>query len=411
MDDASTTGARLRTLRKWRGMTLVQLGGQAGLSASFLSMVERGVRTLDRRSHIAAIAAALRVSEADLAGGPHLSADPVQSGPHAGVPALRVALHTNSLHSPVIERARPLSELVREMAEVELLRREYDFIAIASRLPDILDELHLHASQPEDEAMHRTALETLIEACVVAYTVSKNLGYLDLAHVAALRATDAAAILNDPVQQGKAALIRILAMPRTGSWDRPFRAAEAAANALGSPAERPQAVDVLGMLTLNAALGAAVTHNGQAAEDWLIEAGRLAQRVPDDPDGNWQSFSMTNVGMWAVTVAVERGEAGGSVMERAEQVDPAKLTRTPPFRKAGFYADVGRGLAREKKSRDQAVRWLRRAEVTAPQWFRNSSSLRHTVEVMLTQSIASAGGRELRGMAARMGIPHRGSAH
>jgi len=52
--DEITIGARLRTLRRWRGKTQVELAGLAGLSPSFLSMVETGQRPLDRRSHIAA---------------------------------------------------------------------------------------------------------------------------------------------------------------------------------------------------------------------------------------------------------------------------------------------------------------------------------------------------------------------
>ena len=71
--DGITIGARLRTLRRWRGMTQTQVAGLAGLSPSFLSMVETGQRPLDRRSHIAALAGALKVSETDLVGGPHLS--------------------------------------------------------------------------------------------------------------------------------------------------------------------------------------------------------------------------------------------------------------------------------------------------------------------------------------------------
>lgn len=75
--DEITIGARLRMLRRWRGMTQAELAGLADLSASFISMVEHGTGLLDRRSHIAALAAALKVSETDLAGGPHLSADPL----------------------------------------------------------------------------------------------------------------------------------------------------------------------------------------------------------------------------------------------------------------------------------------------------------------------------------------------
>ena len=111
--DEITIGARLRTLRRWRGKSQVELAGLAGLSPSFLSMVETGQRPLDRRSHIAALANALKVSETDLVGGPHLTPDPLQGDPHMGIPVLRVALQTNTLSTPAVQKARPLPQLVQ----------------------------------------------------------------------------------------------------------------------------------------------------------------------------------------------------------------------------------------------------------------------------------------------------------
>jgi hypothetical protein len=83
----------------------------ADLSPSFVSMVEHGTRMLIRRSHISALASALRVSETDLVGGPHLSADRLQSDPHMAIPRPRVALQTNSLNRPAVDAARPLADL------------------------------------------------------------------------------------------------------------------------------------------------------------------------------------------------------------------------------------------------------------------------------------------------------------
>jgi hypothetical protein len=56
--------------------------------------------------------------------------------------------------------------------------------------------------------------------------------------------------------------------------------------------------------------------------------------------------------------------------------------------------------------RADAVRWLRRAEDTGPQLIRNHPPTREAVGYLLTRARAEAGGRELRGMAARMGVPH-----
>jgi transcriptional regulator with XRE-family HTH domain len=404
--DEITTGARLRTLRRWRGMTQVELAGLADLSPSFVSMVEHGSRMLDRRSHIAALASALRVSETDLVGGPHLSQDRLQSDPHMAIPPLRVALQTNTLTSPSVDRARPLAELHRLVFErIEPLRRVCDYVGVGQLLPDVLDELHWHVAQPADEAAQRLALESLVEACVIAAAVAKELNYMDLAYLAAMRAKDAAALLDDPVQTGKADFMWLLTLPRAGSWERSLVAAEQSANELEPYARDPLGLQVLGMITLTASMSAAAVQRGDTAAHWLDEAAAVAARVPDEPIRTWQSFSPTNVSIWRISVGVERGEAGGTVLGMAQDIN-LDLFEPKASRRAGFLVDVGRGLAREQRTRAEAVRWLRKAEDTAPQRVRNSAAAREAVAYLLNRATAAAGGRELRGMAARMGLPH-----
>lgn len=58
-------GKRLRALRKERGLTLAQLGQQAGLSVSYLSQVERG-RAMPSLAKVSALARALAVEVRDL---------------------------------------------------------------------------------------------------------------------------------------------------------------------------------------------------------------------------------------------------------------------------------------------------------------------------------------------------------
>jgi len=404
--DEITIGARLRTLRRWRGLTQVQLADMAGLSASFVSMVEHGSRMLDRRSHIAALADALRVSETDLVGGPHLSSDRLQSDPHMAIPPLRVALQTNSLSRPAVDSARPVAELqALVFGTIEPMRRVCDYVGIGQLLPDCLDELYRHAGDAADEATSRLALETLVEACVIAAAVAKELHYMDLAYLAAQRAEEAALLNGDPVLKGKADFMWLLALPRAGSWDRNLLAAEQAANALEPYATDPLGLQVLGMLALTASLSAASMQRGDQASFWLDEAERIATHVPDEPMRTWQCFSTTNVHIWRISVGVERGESGGTVLELARPVN-LDLLEPKASRRAGFLTDVGRGLAREPQMQQEAVRWLRKAEDAAPQRVRNSAAVRETVAYLLGRANAAAGGRELRGMAARMGVPH-----
>ncbi|MGI5171238.1 helix-turn-helix domain-containing protein [Spirillospora sp. CA-253888] len=400
--DQHTIGARLRVLRKWRRLTLVELAGLSGLSPSFLSMAERGHRALDRRSHIAALASALRVSETDLVGGPHLTADPVQAGPHTTMPAVRAALMTNTLTAPAVDDARPLDELVAEMAKID--RSEYKHLVVRQKLPPLIGELHVHACDPADEPAHRLALETLIDAFQTATFTAKDLGYGDLASIAAMKAQEAAGILDDSVTTGKAASLRIHTMP-PNARDRTLVAAEKAADALEPHVRDDLGVQVLGMITLAAAMSATVIYDFDRAGHWIDQATELATRVPDTPGRNWGAFSKTNVAVWRVGLATERGETGGTLLELAGQVNEDVIAPRNG-RHASFLADVGRGLARDKKTRKQAERWLLRAEQVAPHKIRNSGPVAETVAVMLQQTYGAAVGRELRGLAARLGVPH-----
>jgi transcriptional regulator with XRE-family HTH domain len=404
-DDAAL-GQRLHALRLWRGMTLAEVGDLAGFSAAYISMVERGLRTMNSRSGISALAAALRVSETDLVAGPHLTGDHLQSAPHASIPALRMALQTNSLKEPAVDRARPLDDLAGAVrGTLEPLRRACDYTALGAMLPDVLDELHYHAAEPKDEATERLALESVVEACTCAAFMAKRLNYDDLAHLAAQRAQEASEKLGEPLVEGKARFVSAHTRPPSRSLDRNLAAAERAATLMKPHARNSAGLQVLGMLNLTAALAAAMLRQGDVARGWLGEASVLAGRVKDNPHANWQSFSATNVGVWRVAAEVELGETGAAIRELANQVAVDKLGGRSS-RRADFFVDVARGLSRDPKCRAEAVDWLRRAEKAGPQRVRNSTSARDTVLRLLQTAKGQSAMRELRGMAARMAVPH-----
>src|ERR1700678_3382582 len=282
-EDEATIGQRLRRLRLWRGMTLAEVGGLAGVTAAYLSMVERGLRPLDRRSTISALAAALRVSETDLTGGPHLGSDREQSAPHLAIPALRVALESNSLTEPSDDYARSSDDLASEVETLNrLYRQKCDYAGVGERLPAVIDELHVRACPAASEADRKAALGALVEACVTAAFMAKDLGYPDLAYVAGVRAEEAAQMAGDPVTKGVAAFIRFHTAPRAlRSWDRSLTLAERAADALEPHVRGAKAISVAGLLTLSAALAGAVLQRGSVVEHWLSESAEFASRVPD----------------------------------------------------------------------------------------------------------------------------------
>jgi|ADGO01.1.fsa_nt_gi Predicted transcriptional regulators len=86
-----TTGDRIRLWRRRRGMSQQTLAGLSGVSQAYVSQVERGLKTVERRSTLARLAAALNVSVAELTGTTD-TADPVREEANRFVPAIREAL-------------------------------------------------------------------------------------------------------------------------------------------------------------------------------------------------------------------------------------------------------------------------------------------------------------------------------
>lgn len=71
----SELGARVRTIRRRRGLSLDVAAGLAGVSKAYLSMLKNGQRRFERRGLLEDIAHALGCSVADLTGQPYLPAD------------------------------------------------------------------------------------------------------------------------------------------------------------------------------------------------------------------------------------------------------------------------------------------------------------------------------------------------
>ncbi|MCD0448722.1 helix-turn-helix domain-containing protein [Actinocorallia sp. API 0066] len=402
MDELTTIGARLRVLRRWRGMTLTELGGLSGLSPSFLSMAERGQRLLDRRSHIAAIATALRVSEVELTGRPGLMAAREKNGPHDAVPGLQAALASNTLGDSLVERARSLPDLTAAAARLVELKQRVDYTTLGHELPSVIDEVHHHIATARGERELATALRLLIDVSHPAATVSAMLGYPDLARLATRHALDAARLLDDPLYRGLTDFLHTMTTPRAGAWDRIFDLSTRATDRLASARLDGPGVQVHGMLHLTAAFAAASDLRSDAAAGHLAEAQALAGRVRADANAFGLSFNAANVGVWRVMVTAELGDYGRAA-ELATQVDASPL---PLTRRSHLYAEAGRALAHVKGKERQAITLLRQAEDVAPQRIRNSTAVKGTVSYLLSRARSESVNRELRGLASRMGVPH-----
>jgi hypothetical protein len=87
----------------------------------------------------------------------------------------------------------------------------------------------------------------------------------------------------------------------------------------------------------------------------------------------------------------------------AEQLDPQRIPS--PQRRAAYWADYGRALARIRGRRDDAMWALRRAEQISPARVHRHPFTRQILAELVARSRHDAVGRELRGMAYRAGLP------
>jgi hypothetical protein len=156
------------------------------------------------------------------------------------------------------------------------------------------------------------------------------------------------------------------------------------------------------MLHLSAAMAAAAQADRDTASTHLAEASTVANRL-DTEVGTFAKlwFGRSNVGIWQVSLATEFKD-GPKVAELARDVHPELMPSA--VRQAMFWCDLGRSMLAESGNRDTGLAMLLRAETLAPQRVRNDVFVREAVADQLRRARRDAGGRELRGLAWRMGV-------
>ncbi|HEY0692629.1 MAG TPA: helix-turn-helix transcriptional regulator [Kribbella sp.] len=396
----SQIGRRVREVRKWRGMNLEATAGLAGLSAGYLSRIERGQRAVTKRSVLESLARALRVSPAELAGTPYPPSSETPTESHSAMATLADLLGGWWVGEVPDAPGRPLHEVLAELRAFYAARNSSgpraagDYPTQVAVLSPLIRDLLAASADPKDG---RQALAPLLTAYHVAGSIASRLGIPGMPSLAADRMKQVADALDDPTWTAVADWGRAHFLSGTNR-DRQYDLAVIVADE--TPPERPE---TRGMANLTAALAAAAQGRPDMAETHLAEAAALAELVEPDvspwPSGVMQ-FGRTNVGIFRVTIGVELGQ-GARVAEFASTVRTESISRG---RQASFWMEYGRGLLAERKTRDQGLSALVRAEQLAPQQVHNNVFAREAVTSLLTSARREAGGRELRGLAWRMGI-------
>lgn len=283
-------------------MSLTAAAELAGMSASYLSLIERGLRPVTRWAVLDSLARALRVSPEELTGQPYLPADPLSAEAHAGIAAVETALDAYDLGVDPEVRPRPWPELATAVEQLnEVLRAEADYAALGAVLPGLLAELH--ATYVHDPPNRRNALIGLAYAYRSAAGFTKCLGVRGLPMIAARLAQRCAEELEDPAWLGFAAFVRGYA---GGTVNRPhqYKQAVRAIDQMQRSLDDDRVVQAAGALHLNAALVCAARREADRAREHVQEAADLAECLPKQQDGRdnfgWLYFAPENTGVWRI---------------------------------------------------------------------------------------------------------------
>lgn len=385
-------GRRVREIRTWRDMSLSATAGLAGLSVSYLSMIERGQRAVTKRAVLEAIAAALRVPPTQLTAEPETAARVVAD---AAMAAFTDVLSGWWIGEVPDCSPRPLPELLADVRMLSTFRAVSDYESQATMLPGLIRELLVTASRPGG----RDVLVPLISAYWAVGAVAGRWNLLGLPALATDRIARVAERLEDPVWIAAAAWMRAHMLSGTNR-SRQYDLAVAAVDM--APAAQPE---TRGMSHLTAALAAAAQGQADVAETHLNEAADLAERLDVDVSPwalGMMNFGRTNVGIWRVSIGVELGHG-----PRDAAIAPG-LEAITPSRQGAFWIDYGRALLAERKTRDAGAQALLRAEQLVPQQVRSNVWVREAVTNSLAAERRAAGGRELRGLAMRLGVAPTG---
>ncbi|UFR07160.1 helix-turn-helix domain-containing protein [Streptomyces sp. Go40/10] len=366
-------GTRVRIARSAAGLTQVELADHLGHTEAWMASVERGRLPLDRYSLITAIAERCDVDVVWLLGQPYRLQRAGGSLAHAHVPALRTALRRAGLilsgHPGMDPQGPPTVDLAamrQRSATANSARQAAHLPRVATLLPPLIEDLN--TALLVEGAGREDALRLMADAARTARMCLNQLGYPDLAWVAAEVAAGAATQLGDPVVMAAVAWDRCGALLHQASPREVVAVADAALRDLepltvGRRA-RQEAVSLRGALHLRCAIAHACGGRGDDAWARIDAALEDSDRLGEQ----WYDVEQQTVFGRGV-VAVHAAEAGVEVGQPdagLRRVRDVHIGDVPSRERRTHYAiDRARALHRMGQS-PAAVVQLREAAADAP---------------------------------------------
>lgn len=395
---AQRIGERVRFYRVAAGKTQPVVAGLAGISVDYLYQIERGTKL----PTISVLAELARVLEQSVDALLHQAPTSIRKTTGTAGDELHRALTL-----PVTEaRSVDLEALGVDIADAwrdwQTSRRRYS--QLGRTLPRLIAAVEsvLTAHRGDDGATgQQQVYRQAADLYSLVRTVAKRIGRVDLSLLAADRAIRAGKSADDPLRLAVSRwnLAQVLLA------DKEPESAEAIAlhgiDELKATVTGDD-IDVLalrGSLLLVAAIAAARRGDRWAAYDRLRLAEPLA-RITGERNTLWTAFGPTNVKMFAVSVAVETGDAAEG-LRLAEQINH---DRSPSIeRRVAFLLDQAKGYE-QRRDFTGALMMMAATERQAPEDVRHRPAA-HAVLRQLVQRGRRTVASEAARLAVRVGVP------
>lgn len=381
---SGSIGERVAAYRRRRGLSQATLAGLVGRSESWLSQVERGVRSVDRLSVLLDMAKVLHVDVEALTGQPWQYA-PNGGSVASGLDGVRTffAGYSGLLGVPHDDRV-DMADVRSRIESAHALYQAAEYERMIEGLPALLsmaDALRIARSGTGG----REALSGYVGAYAVAAKLLTKMGAGDLALLSADRAATAAVDADSVEARGMAAYQVVCALLCN---DRPEDAERLAVQMAErvqreASAEAPTVTSLAGALWLISGIVAA--RRTDRAEAWhrLDQAERLAELLGVDGNFGWTAFGPTNVAIHRVSAAAELGDPG-EALRGSDVVDTDRLPAGLKSRRAQVHLDLAWAQAQRKRDAD-AVLHLMEAERVAPEMVRYNVMVRELIREMLAR--------------------------
>ena len=400
LDYQKALGRKIAAERHRRGLSQPELARMIGRSVAWVSQVERGVRKIDRMSVLEALAAALDVPLSELAAEAPVVAAVTEEPPGvnglrlvlSGVYALRAMLDGH--RSPALRTLRGKTRQAWELTHAGRYTELTDLLN--SLVPDL--EMAVRSVPEDQRADVFELLATTYQACSAALA---KIGEADVAWIAADRAMAAAERAGNPMLVAAGAFRLVFVFINARHYGQAEETARTAAEALQRMTDQgdPQALSLLGGLTLQRAVIAAHVNDPDLAYAQLEQASLVAGRLGEGYDEYNTEFGPANVRLYEIAVAVELGDAGRA-LRAAATVDTSSLSAE---RQARMLIDVARAHA-QRRQISEAVAALLHAEAITPEQVRGHALVRQLVSDLLTMQDPPEA--ELRDLAKRLTANH-----